>query len=351
MEELNKLATDLLCRMIGTPSLSGEEDAAADIIEEFLQDRGFRTSRKYNNVRTLIEPDPDLPVILLNSHLDTVKPVEGWTRDPFRASIEDGRIYGLGSNDAGASLVALLACLIYLSGMEDLPYRMVFAASAEEEISGEKGICSILPELGQIDLAMVGEPTGMNMAVSEKGLMVIDCTAGGRSAHVSHGSATNAIYSAMKDIGWIREFRFGKDSQQLGPVQMQVTQIKAGYQHNIVPDRCDFVLDVRSNDQYSNEEVFGIIRDHLGSECRARSFRLNASAIPMDHPVVQRGISMGLECFGSATLSDQALMPFPSVKIGPGDSSRSHTADEFIMMSELHEGISTYIELLKGLKL
>ena len=351
MEDLKKQVTDLLCQLVQTPSLSGEEDAVADIIEEFLKNKGFDITRKHNNVWARIDSDPDLPVLLLNSHLDTVKAVEGWTIDPFQGSIKDGCIFGLGSNDAGASVTALLACFIYLSRQDNLPYNLVFAASAEEEISGKKGISSILKDLGHIDLAVIGEPTGMKMAVAEKGLMVLDCSASGQSSHVSHGSTNNAIYHAMKDIEWIRNYRFSKESEQLGTVQMQVTIINAGYQHNIIPDRCSFVLDVRSNELYTNKEIHEIIQDHLASKVVPRSFRLNSSAISLKHPVVQKGVSMGLEYFGSATLSDQAIMPFSSIKIGPGDSLRSHTADEFITIEELHEGISTYIELLSGLKI
>jgi len=348
-EELNKQATDLLCRLVQTPSLSREEDAVADIIEGFLENKGFAPTRKHNNVWARIESGQDLPVILLNSHMDTVKAVEGWSMDPFKAIIKNDCVHGLGSNDAGASLAALMACFIYLSEQENLPYNIVFAASAEEEISGKNGISSILNDLGPIDLAVVGEPTGMKMAVAEKGLMVIDCMATGKSAHVSHGSTNNAIYNAMKDLEWIRNYSFEKESEQLGAVQMQVTLINSGYQHNIVPDRCSFVLDVRSNEMYSNREIHEIIQDHLESKAVPRSFRLNSSSLHLEHPVVKKGLSLGLEYFGSSTLSDQALMPFESIKIGPGDSARSHTADEYIKISELHEGISTYIELLNGL--
>ena len=344
-------AVELLCRLIATPSPSREEQGVADIIEGWLDEMGFRVMRKFNNVWSRIDSGKDLPVVLLNSHLDTVRAVDGWTVDPFSPVISDGRITGLGSNDAGGPLTALLSCFVHFARQSGLPYNLIFAATAEEEISGSEGISGILEELGHVDLGIIGEPTGMKLAVAERGLMVIDCSARGRSAHAGHGGGKNAIYLAMSDLEWIRTFSFERTSQLLGPVQMQVTQINAGSQHNVVPDLCDFVIDVRSNDRYTNEEILMVIRENLASEARPRSLRLNASSISPEHPVVRKGVSIGLPCVGSGTLSDQALLPFPTVKIGPGDPARSHTADEFITLEEMGEGISKYIGLLDGLEL
>lgn len=351
MEELSVQAAELLCRLIKTPSPSREEQDVADIIEGRLGEMGFRVMRKFNNVWARIDSGKGRPVILLNSHLDTVRAVDGWTADPFGAETRDGRITGLGSNDAGGPLVALLACFVHFSRQAPLPFNLVFAATAEEEISGRNGVSGILKDLGPISLGIVGEPTDMQMAIAERGLMVVDCIARGRSSHAGHGGGVNAIYSALPDLEWIRDFRFEQTSPLLGPVQMQVTQIGSGTQHNVVPDRCDFVIDVRSNDRYTNEEIFRIIRENLASEAQPRSMRLNATAISADHPVVRKGESMGLPCIGSGTLSDQALLPFPTVKIGPGNPARSHTADEFITMDELDGGIKKYIALLEGLEL
>jgi acetylornithine deacetylase len=265
--------------------------------------------------------------------------------------MEELRIYGLGSNDAGGPLACLLTSFVYLSRAEDLPYNLVFAASAEEEISGKNGISSILEDLGRVDLGIVGEPTSCKMAVAEKGLMVLDCLCRGSSAHAAAGLGTNAIYEAMGDLEWFRTFRFEKSSRWLGDVTMQVTQIDAGVQHNVVPDTCRFVVDVRTNECYDNRSVFEIIKDKVSCEVKARSFRLNPSSIPETHPVVQRGIKLGLEAYGSVTLSDQALLPFTTLKIGPGDWQRSHTANEFITIDEIKQGIQTYIKLLEGLEL
>jgi len=350
-DDLARQATDILCRMINIPSVSMEENLVADLIGDELEKYGFIPQRKLNNVWARIDAGYRLPTILLNSHLDTVKPVKGWDTDPFHAEIHDNRIYGLGSNDAGASLVSLLATFVHLSGIPELPFNLVFAATAEEEITGQNGISSIITELGNVDLGIIGEPTGMRMAVAEKGLMVIDCTAFGHSSHVSHQPADNAIYNAIKDIDRIRNYQFQKTSPGLGDVQMQVTEISAGYQHNVIPDRCTFTLDVRSNDLYTNKEIYEILKDHLESTIIPRSLRLNSSSIPDSHPVVRKAVSMGMECFGSSTLSDQSVLPFATVKIGPGDSGRSHTANEFIEVEEIAGGIETYVRLLTGLKI
>ena len=288
------------------------------------------------------------PTILLNSHIDTVKPVNGWRKQPFTAKIENGKLYGLGSNDAGASVVSLFQAYRHLSATEQA-YNLIFLASCEEEVSGKNGIESVLSQLPPITLGIVGEPTEMHPAIAEKGLMVLDVTAHGKAGHAARNEGENAIYKALQDIQWFREYRFPKESSLLGPVKMSVTQVNAGTQHNVIPDLCNFVVDIRSNECYSNEELFAEICSHISSEAKARSFRLNSSHIDADHPFVKRAVAMGRIPFGSPTLSDQALMRFPSVKIGPGKSSRSHTADEYIVISEIEEAIKLYIELLDGL--
>jgi acetylornithine deacetylase len=350
MEAYQDIALELLPRVVALSSLSREETLVADMLESFLTKKGLQCFRHQNNVWVKKLMSDELPTILLNSHIDTVQPVKGWTRDPFEPGQQDSRIYGLGSNDAGGSLVSLLSCFLYLSN-RDLPFNLIFAATAEEEISGINGITSILEKIGDIDFGIVGEPTGMKMAIAEKGLMVIDCHAAGESAHAASGHGINAIYESLSDIKWVRESSFPQTSKWLGDVSLQVTQITAGKQHNVVPDTCSFVLDVRTNECYSNEEVFEIICSKLQAKAEARSFRLRPSFIGEDHPAVKKGVSMGLESFGSMTLSDQALMHFPTLKIGPGESSRSHTADEYIEVEEVRQGVETYIKLLDGLEL
>ena len=344
-------ALRLLMDLIRVPSPSRGEDRVAGIMEGFLRDRGFSPRRKENNVWVRHESSAGLPTVLLNSHLDTVRPVEGWTRDPYSPDLEGSRLYGLGSNDAGAALVSLLAAFLYLAGTEGLPYNLVFAATAEEEISGGNGISCLLGELGKIELGIVGEPTSCRMAVAEKGLMVLDCLSRGTSAHAATGQGKNAIYEALRDIEWFRTFRFDKTSPWLGEVSMQVTVIESGTQHNVVPDACRFTVDVRTNECYDNRSVYETIKKHVACKVEARSFRLNPSAIPLSHPVVERGLSLGLEAYGSMTLSDQSLMPFPTLKIGPGDWQRSHTVDEYITLEEIRQGIDTYVRILKGLEL
>jgi acetylornithine deacetylase len=350
-DKLYDLAIELLVELIGIPSMSGEENMAADHLEGFLGSVGLKPVRRNNNVWLRHHVSDDLPVILLNSHIDTVKPVEGWTRDPYSAVLAEGRIFGLGSNDAGGPLVSLLAAYLHFSGQDDLPFNLVFAATAEEEVSGQNGVSGILDTLGKIDLGIVGEPTSCRLAIAEKGLLVLDCTSRGKSSHAASGEGSNAIYNAIPDLEWFRNYRFDKKSSWLGGVSMQVTQIESGTQHNVVPDACRFVVDVRTNEEYSNREVFEIICKNVDSEIEPRSFRLNPSSIPESHPLVRKGLGMGLETYGSFTLSDQALMPFTTVKIGPGDSLRSHTADEYIEEEEIRKGINTYIELLEGLKI
>jgi acetylornithine deacetylase len=294
--------------------------------------------------------DSTRPTVLLNSHIDTVKPVDGWVRDPFSPMIENGKLFGLGSNDAGASVVSLLQTFFYLTRKQQ-SYNLIFSASAEEEVSGQKGLESLLMELPKIDFAIVGEPTNMQLAVAEKGLMVLDCTSTGKAGHAARNEGDNAIYKALKDIEWFRTYKFQKQTHLLGPVKMTVTQINAGTQHNVVPDKCNFVVDVRSNEMYSNEEILEEISRNVTCKVQARSTRLSSTASPLEHPIVKRGEEMNLAVYGSPTLSDQALMPFPSLKIGPGDSARSHSADEYILTTEIGEGIETYIQLLDGLEL
>lgn len=340
-------AIQLLKELIRTESLSKKEDKSAEIIENFIQSRGIRTYRHKNNVWALNKHfDANLPTILLNSHHDTVKPNPGYTRDPFEPTIENDKLYGLGSNDAGGALVSLIATFIHFYEKPHLNYNMVIAATAEEEISGKNGIECILDQLPKLDLAIVGEPTLMDMAIAEKGLMVLDCKATGVSGHAARDEGTNAIYIAMNDIAWLKSFQFPEVSDTLGPVKMTTTIINAGSQHNVVPSECSFTVDVRSTDAYTNEEVFAIIEEHVSSKVEARSFRLKPSSIPEDHELVQAGIQLGRKTYGSPTTSDQAVIPVTSLKMGPGDSARSHSANEFIYVSEIEEGIEIYINLL-----
>lgn len=353
MDELYYQAVDLLKELIATPSFSREEGAAASIIERWLTARCSDVCRNGNNVwATAPGYDPSLPTLLLNSHIDTVKPVAGWTRDPFTPDVDaDGTLYGLGSNDAGGSLVSLMAAFIHESEMSR-GYNLVMLASAEEEVSGSNGIESALPLLPKIDVAIVGEPTGMNPAIAEKGLMVLDAEVKGVAGHAARDEGDNAIYHAVEAIMKLRELRLPKVSETLGPVKISVTQINAGTQHNVVPDLCRMVVDVRTTDSYSNTETLALIREAVtGCSFTPRSTRLNPSSIPPGHPIVRRLEMLGGVPFGSPTLSDQALMPFPSVKVGPGHSSRSHTADEYIRLDEIRAAIAAYIHVLAGLNL
>lgn len=340
-------ALRLLQRLIATPSASRDEAGAADIMENCIRTLHLDCRRHGNNVWS-IAPGfcESKETILLNAHIDTVKPVKTWTRDPYRPAVEGDRLYGLGSNDCGGGLVALLQAFRLLAERERR-FNLVYLASAEEEVSGSGGISSVLPLLPSIDLAIVGEPTGMQPAVAEKGLMVLDVTARGKSGHAARGEGVNAIYEALDDLCWLRSYRFKRVSEFLGPTVMNVTMVNAGTQHNVVPDECRMVVDVRTNELYTNEEVFDFIHRHLRSEVRARSFRLHSSGIPLAHPLVKRCIAMGMKPFGSPTLSDQALMPFSSLKLGPGESSRSHSADEFIRISEIEAAIGCYVKLLE----
>lgn len=347
--QLSRLSDEviaLLKQLIETPSLSREENATADLIQQFLEAKGIKTMRKLSNVWVVNKQfKKENPTILLNSHHDTVKPNSGYTLNPFAALEKDGKLFGLGSNDAGGPLVALLAAFLYFY---ELPttYNLIYAATAEEEISGKNGVECILEELGKIDFAIVGEPTLMQLAIAEKGLMVIDCVAHGRSGHAARDEGENAIYKAMADIQWFKTFRFPKVSETLGPVKMSVTILHAGTQHNVVPDKCEFTVDIRITDVYTNEEVLEIIQQHVTCEVKPRSLRLTPSSIAKEHPIVKAGLALGRTTYGSPTTSDQALMRFPSLKLGPGDSARSHTADEFIFINEIKEGIQLYVKML-----
>lgn len=347
-----KPAVELLKQLISTPSISGDEAQTAYLIESFLKANGKTTNRKLNNVWSISDNCAEnAPVILLNSHHDTVRASGTWSNDPCSPILQGDHLYGLGSNDAGASVVALLATFLHLSNQAELPYRIIIAITAEEETSGANGISSILGALGHVDLAVVGEPTEMQMAVAEKGLVVVDCVAEGQAGHAARDEGINAIYRALEDIEFIRSHNFPQCSDLLGPVKMTVTQINGGHQHNVVPARCEFVVDIRTNEHYSNQDIVDFLQQQLQAQVEPRSVRLNSSNIHLDHPIVKKGNALGLKHFGSPTLSDQALMDFTSIKIGPGKSSRSHTADEFILLSEIEQGIDTYIKLLTDLKL
>ena len=351
IEQLYIQSLELLKVLISTPSFSREENKTADIIAEFLNRKKLKVYRHLNNV-WVIHPDyqADRPTLLLNSHHDTVKPSQAWTVDPFVPTEIDGKLTGLGSNDAGAPLVSLMATFLYFSELETIPYNLIFSATAEEENSGASGIESILDKIGPVNLAIIGEPTKMELAIAEKGLMVLDCKVTGKPGHAAREEGENAIYKALKDIEWFRNYHFKEVSDILGPVKMSVTQIKAGYQHNMVPDVCDFVVDVRTNEYYLNLDALGIIKQHVACEVKERSLRLNSSFIPNSHPLVKIAREMNIPCYGSPTTSDQAVIPYPSVKMGPGDSARSHTANEFIYPDELRQGIERYITILQKLR-
>lgn len=345
-------AKQLLVSLIEMSSVSRNESGTAQLLVDFFKKHNIEAQRIENNVIVRSRNfDTAKPTILLNSHHDTVKPADGWQSDPFKAVCEHGKIIGLGSNDAGAPLVSLIFTFLHFNEKENNPFNLILVASAEEEVSGKNGLECVIPTLGEISFGIVGEPTGMRMAIAEKGLLVLDCKSVGKAGHAAHKNGINAIYKAMQDIEWFKTYTFPKYSEFLGDVCMNVTCINAGTQHNVIPGECTFVVDVRTNEQYSNQEVYEIIKQSVQSEVTARSFRLNSSSIAPNHPIVTRGQQFGLELFGSGTLSDQVFMTkFPSVKIGPGDTMRSHTANEYILESELKQGIETYIELLTNLK-
>lgn len=355
-QQFSAEATDLLKQLIVTPRISRNETEAVALLAHFIEQKGFTVQREANNLWAVADGyDSARPTLLLNAHIDTVKPVAAWTRDPFTPVEEDGRLYGLGSNDDGASLVSLLQAFRILAARPQA-YNLIYLATAEEEVSGSEGIGRALKQLPPIDVAIVGEPTGMQPAIAEKGLLVLDCTATGRAGHAARNEGDNAIYRALQDIEWFRTYRFEKESPLLGPVKMTVTIINAGTQHNVVPDRCTFTVDVRSNEFYSNEDIYNKVCACVQCEVVARSFRLGSSRIDPVHPLVRRAIALGPTVngqprtpFGSPTMSDQALMTFPSMKMGPGDSARSHTADEYIELREITVAISDYVTLLDGL--
>ena len=354
IDEIFYDAISLLKEMISTPSHSREEEKVADVVFDFIKNKitSCNINRINNNIWVVNKNfDSSRPTILLNSHIDTVKPVEGWQRNPYSPEEENDTIYGLGSNDAGASVVALLAAFRILNEKEE-KYNLIYSVSAEEEVSGKNGMESLIKELPKIDFAIVGEPTNMQPAAAEKGLMVLDCTVKGVSGHAARNEGVNAIYKAIKIVDAIKEFSFEKSSPLLGEVKMTVTGINAGTQHNVIPDRCSFMVDVRPNGMYSNIEILEILKTEFPDcEIIPRSTRLNSSSIDTSHPFIRRCEMLGMKPFGSPTLSDQALIPYPSVKIGPGDSARSHTTDEYIRCYEIREAIELYIKLLDGLKL
>ncbi len=343
-------AVALLKQLIAIPSFSREENVTADTIEQFLQRQGVKTYRKLNNIWAYNACyDAHKPTILLNSHHDTVKPNSGYTRNPFEATVEGDTLYGLGSNDAGGPLVALISTFLHFYHQTGLKYNFCLAATAEEETSGVNGLELVIPDLGPLEFALVGEPTQMQLAIAERGLMVLDCTAYGKAGHAARNEGENAIYKAFADMEWFRTFKFPKESELFGPVQMSVTIINAGTQHNVVPASCTFTVDVRVTDAYRNEEVLDIIRSYVSCEVKPRSVRLKPSSISKNHPVVQAGLKLGRHTYGSPTTSDQALLDIPSLKIGPGDSARSHMADEYILLSEIKGGIELYIQLLESI--
>jgi acetylornithine deacetylase len=350
IQKLKSDAIELLKTLIRTESFSKQEDKTAEIINTFINERGVPTHRIKNNVWAFNKHyDASKPTILLNSHHDTVNPNPGYTNDPFDPIVKDGKLFGLGSNDAGGCLVSLISTFLYFYDKENMKYNFVIAATAEEEISGFNGLELVYPELGPIDFAIVGEPTLMDIAVAEKGLMVLDCTARGKAGHAAREEGDNAIYKALKDIEWIRNYKFENVSPHLGPMKMSVTIINAGYQHNVVPENCTFTIDVRITEMYRNEDVLRIIEENIESEVVPRSVRLRPSFIDPEHQLVKTAIKLGAKPYGSPTTSDQALVPVPSVKMGPGHSGRSHSANEFIWLTEIEEGIEKYIKILSEL--
>ena len=350
-ELLKKDAIELLKKLIATPSLSREEEQTALLIEEFFRERNIPFSRLENNIWSRNQYfDTSKPTVLLNSHHDTVKPNASYTRDPHVPAVEGDLLYGLGSNDAGGPLVALLATFMHYYYDSSLPFNLIFAASAEEEISGKNGIELLLNELPEITFGIVGEPTSLDLSIAEKGLLVLDCLVKGKAGHAARNEGENAITKAMQDIRWFQEYQFPKVSETLGKMKMSLTVINAGTQHNVVPDECRFTVDVRVTDAYSLSEALEIIKNQVSCEVTPRSVRLNSSGVSKNHPILKVARSLKLQTYGSPTLSDQALMPFETVKLGPGDSARSHTADEYIKLSEINEGIDLYVKILKELK-
>ena len=353
MKQLTDEAIRLLKLLIATPSFSKEENETAEILGAFFDEHGIPYSRVGNNIYAKNKSyDVNKESILLNSHHDTVKPNKGYTMDPFTPIEKDGKIFGLGSNDAGGCLVSLIATFLHYYHQDNLKYNVVFAASAEEEISGVNGIELVLPYLGNINFGIVGEPTKLEMAVAERGLMVIDCTAQGRAGHAARNEGENALYKALDDINWIRNYHFEKVSDLLGESRLTVTVIDTeNKQHNVVPSQCKFVIDVRVNELYTFEEILEALKQNLKSQFKPRTTRMKSTSIALNHPLVKAGIALGKGYYGSPTTSDKALMPFATLKMGPGDSARSHTADEYIYVEEIEDGINTYVKLLNQLVL
>lgn len=348
IKDLTKEAIALLKKLIETQSFSTEEDKTALHIQDWFLQHQINFNRTKNNVWAVNKYfDERKPTLLLNSHHDTVKPNSAYTNDPYNAFIEDGKLFGLGSNDAGGCLVSLIATFTYFYSQENLKYNLVLVASAEEENSGANGLNSMLPIIPKVDVAIVGEPTLMNLAVAEKGLVVFDAVVEGTPSHAAHLNNNNAIYNTINALQWFKDFKFKKSSKALGDVKLTVTQINAGSQHNVVPAHVDLVIDVRVNDAYSNTEIAEILQENAPlTKITPRSLRLNSSSIPLNHNLVKAGIAMGRSTYGSPTLSDQAVLTCPSLKLGPGDSTRSHSANEFIYLKEIEDGIKIYVELL-----
>lgn len=352
--KLKKKSIKLLKDLIKIPSISGEENKVSEYIVKFLIDNGIKNiKRKYNNIWVYNNnySNNECKTILINSHHDTVKPGLGWKTNPFYALCDKKKIIGLGSNDAGGALVSIIAAFIYLNQIPNIYYKLILVITAEEEISGNKGIKSILPYLNNIDLGIIGEPTNMQLAIAEKGLIVLDCFSYGKTGHIAKNNGVNALYLAIDDIQKLRKYHFKKKSNILGETKINISQIESGIQHNIVPDKCHFVVDIRTNERYKNQEIINLLKKKIQSKIFPRSYLLNSSFISNNHPIVKKAISLKIKLFGSPTLSDQSLMPFPTVKIGPGCSSRSHTSNEYILDSEIYKAIDLYIKILKDFSL
>nr|WP_299341543.1 M20 family metallo-hydrolase [Allomuricauda sp.] len=348
-EHLTEKAIELLKQLISIPSFSGEEDKTADAIEAWLQEFGIQTKRQFNNIYAFNEHfDENKPTLLLNSHHDTVKPNTAYTKDPFDAHVEDGKLFGLGSNDAGGCLVSLLTTFVHFHGQSNLNHNIIMAATAEEENAGEKSLRGLIPILPEVNVAIVGEPTLMDLAIAEKGLIVFDAVVEGTPSHAAHPNNNNSIYNSIEVLEWFKNYSFEKVSDTLGEVKLTVTQIDAGNQHNVVPAHVNLVVDVRVNDCYSNQEVANLLQTKAPCKMTPRSLRLNSSSIDPNHGLVKSGLTLGRKTYGSPTLSDQAALSCQSVKLGPGDSTRSHSADEFIFLKEIEEGIDLYIKILGG---
>ncbi len=347
IEILTQEAIALLKSLIETPSLSSEEEKTAILIENWFLQNSIPFQRENNNIWAYNQHfGKAKPTLLLNSHHDTVKPNQGYTNNPYEAIVQDGKLFGLGSNDAGGCLVSLLATFVYFHAQENLSHNIVMVASAEEESSGQNGLNSVLKHLPEIDCAIVGEPTLMQLAIAEKGLLVLDIVIKGTASHAAHKNDDNPIYKTLTIIEWFKNYNFEKISEVLGPVKMTVTQVNAGSQHNVVPAECHLVVDIRVNDCYSNQEILQTVKDHVNAEIKPRSMHLNASSIPISHGLVQAGIALGRTTYGSPTLSDQSVLSCQSLKLGPGETLRSHSANEFIFINEIEEGIDLYIKII-----